>query len=292
MAAQAELERLEHELRDERRSRRTREEEAIADAASARKTAEGAAAQLQQAEAAAQAADARATREARRAQQLEEDVRALRAEVEAGRAAPPTLPVDELRALEQAADVARELSTAMNGLARRVKNAARAATPAKPRTKAATPRAPARRSTPDLPPGVVADSATGAEAMLRTTGVMLVVDGYNVAKRAWPDATPSDQRERLALALAALHTRTGCSSTVVFDGDATGASVPVLRRRGLRVLFSAPGEEADDVVVREIAQLPKRVPVIAASSDAWVREHAEKEGAVVIGAETLLAVAR
>jgi predicted RNA-binding protein with PIN domain len=60
----------------------------------------------------------------------------------------------------------------------------------------------------------------------------------------------------------------------------------------LRVLFSAAGEEADDVVVREITQLPKRVPVIVASSDAWVREHAEKEGAVVIGATTLLAVAR
>jgi predicted RNA-binding protein with PIN domain len=128
---------------------------------------------------------------------------------------------------------------------------------------------------------------------LRTSGVLLVVDGYNVAKRAWPDATPGDQRERLALALAALHTRLGCSSTVVFDGDATGgAVVPVLRRRGLRVLFSAAGEEADDVVVREVAKQPKRVPVVVASSDAWVREHAEREGAVVIAADTLLAVAR
>jgi predicted RNA-binding protein with PIN domain len=169
--------------------------------------------------------------------------------------------------------------------------------PARPspagKNKRGTPRAPARRATPDLPSGMVADSSTGLDAMLRTTGLTLVVDGYNVAKRAWPDATPGDQRERLALALAALHARTGCSSTVVFDGDAAGgASVPVLRRRGLRVLFSAAGEEADDVVVREVARLPKRVPVVVASSDAWVREHAEKEGAVVVGAGTLLAVAR
>jgi predicted RNA-binding protein with PIN domain len=154
-------------------------------------------------------------------------------------------------------------------------------------------KAPARRVSPELPAGVVSDSATGADAMLRTDGVTLIVDGYNVAKRAWPEATPSDQRERLALALAALHARTGCSSTVVFDGDAAGgASVPVLRRRGLRVLFSAAGEEADDVVVREVERLPKRVPVVVASSDAWVREHAEREGAVVIGADTLLAVAK
>jgi predicted RNA-binding protein with PIN domain len=60
----------------------------------------------------------------------------------------------------------------------------------------------------------------------------------------------------------------------------------------LRVLFSAAGEDADDVVVREVARLPKRVPVVVASSDAWVREHAEKEGAIVIASNTLLAVAR
>jgi predicted RNA-binding protein with PIN domain len=57
-------------------------------------------------------------------------------------------------------------------------------------------------------------------------------------------------------------------------------------------LFSAAGEEADVVVVREVERLPKRVPVVVASSDAWVREHAEQEGAVVVGAGTLLAVAR
>jgi predicted RNA-binding protein with PIN domain len=85
----------------------------------------------------------------------------------------------------------------------------------------------------------------------------------------------------------------GCSSIVVFDGDSTGAaSVPVIRRRGLKVLFSDAGEEADDVVVREVARLPKRVPVVVASSDAWVREHSEEQGAVVIAADTLLAVAR
>jgi predicted RNA-binding protein with PIN domain len=139
----------------------------------------------------------------------------------------------------------------------------------------------------------VADSAAGADAMLRTNGVTLVVDGYNVAKRAWPDASPSEQRERLAMALTALHARTKCSSTVVFDGANSAAEpVPVLRRRGLRVLFSAAGEEADDVVVREVAKLSKRVPVVVASSDAWVREHAEKEGAVVISSATLLTVLR
>jgi hypothetical protein len=186
--------------------------------------------------------------------------------------------------------VARQLAGTIDDIARRT------ATSAAPRTsskqgRGAAPRAPARRVAPDLPPGVVADSAGGAEAMLRTEGITVIVDGYNVAKRAWPDATPGDQRERLALALAALHTRLGCSSIVVFDGDSTTGPAGI-RRRGLRVLFSGADEEADDVVVREVNRLPKRIPVVVASSDAWVREHAEKNGAVVIGADTLLAITR
>jgi predicted RNA-binding protein with PIN domain len=293
MAAQAELERVERELREERKARRGREEEAIADAAAARRTADGLIAQLEQSNAAVAAAEARAAREARRAQELEADVRKLRAELESARSAQPALPATDLRALQHAADAAKQLSSTLDDVARRAKSL-RATSGTQPASRARSRgKAPARRVSPELPAGVVSDSATGADAMLRTDGVTLIVDGYNVAKRAWPEATPSDQRERLALALAALHARTGCSSTVVFDGDAAGgASVPVLRRRGLRVLFSAAGEEADDVVVREVERLPKRVPVVVASSDAWVREHAEREGSVVIGADTLLAVAK
>jgi predicted RNA-binding protein with PIN domain len=297
MAAQTELERVEGELRDERRARRAREEDAEADVAAARRTAEGATAQLAQANAATAAAEGRATREARRAQDLERDLRAARDELDRVRAQGVGLAGDDARALAGAADAARKLAATLDGVAKRASVAAEGpARGAGRRSKAApsaAPRAPARRTSPTLPAGMVADSAPGAEAMLRTPGVALVVDGYNVAKRAWPDATPGDQRERLALALAALHARTGASSTVVFDGDAAGgATVPVLRRRGLKVLFSEAGEEADDVVVREVARLPKRVPVVVASSDAWVREHAEQAGAVVIAAATLLAVAR
>ncbi len=290
MAAQTELERVERELRDERKARRGREEEAIAEAAAARRTADGLAAQLEQAQAGVVAAESRATREARRAQELEADVRALRAELEALRAAQPALAPSDLRALEQAANAAAKLSSTLLDVAQRARTA-RATDTATP-TRRGRGKAPARRATPELPAGVVADSPAGLDAMLRTEGVALVVDGYNVAKRAWPDAAPSEQRERLAHALAALHARTGCTSTLVFDGDAAGGSVPVLRRRGLRVLFSGAGEEADDVVIREVEALPKRVPVIVASSDAWVREHAEHQGAVVVGADTLLAVAR
>ena len=51
------------------------------------------------------------------------------------------------------------------------------------------PPAPTRRAAPNLPPGVVANSPMGVEAMLATPDVVLIVDGYNIAHRAWPHAT-------------------------------------------------------------------------------------------------------
>jgi hypothetical protein len=46
------------------------------------------------------------------------------------------------------------------------------------------------------------------------------------------------------------------------------------------------------VIVREVAGLSNRIPVIVASSDAEVRADAEREGALVVSSATLLSVLR
>jgi predicted RNA-binding protein with PIN domain len=127
--------------------------------------------------------------------------------------------------------------------------------------------------------------------MLRTRGVVLVVDGYNVSMAGWPGASAAEQRDLLVSGLSALHLRLRCDSVAVFDGaDVEGVQPP--RRPGVRIVFSAAGEGADPVVVREAAGPAPGVPVVVASSDAWVRRESERTGAVVVPGPTLLEVLR
>jgi predicted RNA-binding protein with PIN domain len=60
----------------------------------------------------------------------------------------------------------------------------------------------------------------------------------------------------------------------------------------VRTVFSTDGEKADPVVVREVERLPGATPAIVASSDGWVREHAEAAGATVVSAASLLEILR
>ena len=148
-----------------------------------------------------------------------------------------------------------------------------------------------RRARPNLPSGLIADTAGGAEAMLRSGPLLLVVDGYNVSKTAWSGTTLAVERESLVRALQGLHLTSGVDVLVVFDGDGTPAFSKT-NRPGVRVVFSPPGEEADSVVVETVAAMPLATAVVVASSDRWVREHAETFGAVVISAATLVSVLR
>ncbi|MGH9009308.1 MAG: NYN domain-containing protein [Acidimicrobiia bacterium] len=103
------------------------------------------------------------------------------------------------------------------------------------------------------------DHPAAIEAMIRTPGVAVIIDGYNVSMLAWPDAKAAEQRDRLCDALAEFQLRFRCEVTVVFDG-AEVPGVRPMRRRGLRIVFSAAGQEADEVVVGEVMFRPRRCP--------------------------------
>ena len=137
------------------------------------------------------------------------------------------------------------------------------------------------------------DSPEAAEHLVRMSGTVLVVDGYN-ASLAWRPTLPiGEQRRRLVDALEELATRTKSDVHVVFDGVEPAQPVTSAGpRRLVRARFSPPDVEADEIVVGLVDDLPAHRPVVVASNDRAVREDAERRGANVISVSQLMAVLR
>lgn len=134
--------------------------------------------------------------------------------------------------------------------------------------------------------GGVADLAT-LDRLLTLPAVHLIVDGYNVTKTGYPELPLADQRDRLAHRLAALASRTGAEVTVVFDG-ADVLSVPAAGPRGVRVLFSEAGVQADDVIRALVDAEPQGRQLIVATSDRAVMSSVRQHGAYTVASDVLL----
>lgn len=149
-----------------------------------------------------------------------------------------------------------------------------------------------RRRPTALPPGTFDDSAEAADHLVRTVGVRILVDGYNVTKSARPELSLSEQRRWLVDAVVELAARTGARIELVFDGADERSSAPadLGRRQGVQVRYTAEGVEADDLLLELVGQIPPTVPVVVASDDRRVRDGARHRGANVVSTLQLLTV--
>jgi predicted RNA-binding protein with PIN domain len=287
--AQQDVTRLEEQLRTERHARREREGRAERDLDAARRSRGEAEAIVAKAAATTEESEARLERESARAREAERRVRELRRELaDRDEVESPARPVaaPDPTALADAARAAHRLASSLDRLLHAAHAAELPPPPVAPPAGRET-----RRARVPRPPGLETDTVPALDAMLRTRGVMLVVDGYNVSMRGWRDARPADQRESVLGAVERLHLRLRCDVIVVFDGSDV-ESLPPRRRAGVRVVFSAADEDADPIVIREVEALAVSRPALVASSDRWVHDHAEAVGATVVSADTLLALLR
>lgn len=133
-----------------------------------------------------------------------------------------------------------------------------------------------------------AESPALLEQLLAMPRSRLIVDGYNVSKRAWPSSSLEAQRNRLAGGLAALVARTGAETTLVFDAAETDHRPPVVAPRGVRVLYSPRGVIADDVVRDLVAVEPAGRVVVVVTADRAVADDVARTGARVVDPDALL----
>ncbi|MCW2494370.1 NYN domain-containing protein [Jatrophihabitans sp.] len=133
------------------------------------------------------------------------------------------------------------------------------------------------------------DDAAGLERLLGLPQAHLIVDGYNVTKSGYGELPLVDQRNRLTAALATVRGRSGVEVTVAFDGGPRPAAQP-RAPRGVRVLFSAQDEIADDLIRRLVAAEPPGRPVIVVTSDQQIVTDVRAAGAWTVPSAVLLAL--
>jgi len=123
-----------------------------------------------------------------------------------------------------------------------------------------------------------ANDTIALDRLLALPNVHVIIDGYNVTKTGYGDLTLAEQRNRLIGTVAALVAQRGVETTVVFDGGERPPAQPAVPR-GVRVLFSAPDEIADDLIRRLVANEPAGRPVLVVTSDRQVVMDTARHGA-------------
>ncbi len=158
--------------------------------------------------------------------------------------------------------------------------------------KGGSPKARRRQRQPlAVPGGLYGDSEAAATHLLRAPDVVVLIDGYNVAKLGWPALALERQRTVCIEAAENLARRWGTLLHIVFDG-ATIVGASADRRRLVRVSYSPEGVTADDVLRSEVTALDVDRPVIVVTNDQAVLTDVRAAGANTISSDTFLALAR
>lgn len=175
------------------------------------------------------------------------------------------------------------LQNAAQGLRRELALPASIALPADlvaDETRPAEPGVPGR-GLPDDDPALI-------DRLLAMPRAHLLVDGYNVTKTGYGTRPLADQRSKLLTDLEGLASQTKAEITCVFDGAEVDAPVPPAGTRRVRVLFSRPGQTADELIIRLVRAEPQGRPLAVVTSDKEIVTAVRRERARPVPSVLLL----
>lgn len=192
--------------------------------------------------------------------------------------------------LDTAKTTARELRHELT----RVKSATSVTSPAKkPATRRSAAPVPTRRARLAVPKGRLAEDPKTLTEWLSVPDVVLLIDGYNVAKAegGFGDLRLDTQRNRLQQEVGILARRHNVKVTVIFDGSETPPGTSRRARGPVEVEYSRPDEIADDHLIAKLEGLPKH-PVVVATNDKELQHRAARLGATIATSNQLLGLIR
>lgn len=201
------------------------------------------------------------------------------------------------RALEKAEaqrDGARKEVKELRRELARSASEAKALTPARPRAVEKKRTSSSKKRTPlRVPKGRLGDDPATLERWLARDDVMLLIDGYNVAKAdgGYEDLQLEAQRERLVDAVFTVAKMTNTETIVVFDAQRVPGRRTRRSRRPVVVEWSKPGQIADDYIVERLEELPQ-APVVLVTNDKELQERGRALDATIATSQQLLALLR
>ncbi len=141
-----------------------------------------------------------------------------------------------------------------------------------------------------IPGGELADSPKATRHLLARSDVVMIVDGCNVALGREASGALADRREDLLNALDAHRSRYGTRVVVIFDGDAYAAGGG--RNTRIRIVFTDADVIADDLIVKEVLELPDDQAVVVVTDDQGLRSRLRPLGADVVGVGAMWSLLR
>ena len=144
-----------------------------------------------------------------------------------------------------------------------------------------------------VPKGRMEDDPATLDEWLENENVMLLVDGYNVAKAdgGFGDLELERQRERVVLGVNNLARRKKVYGIIVFDGSDVAGGTARQPRGPISVEYSKKDETADDHLIALLESLPPQ-PIVLVTNDRELQDRAAAYGATIARSFQLLSLIR
>lgn len=307
----SDVKRLEEELRDERRTRRVKEQRLEVQVANLQKQVDSNDEVTERLKEGKERVNSRLEQEASRAHELEkrlkmaqneasaksEKISNLQNQLASALSSDMELSYEDLQKLILAQKNAEEISATILKIMNKTRNILSQSSSTGTQINSGSISQPKEivkdepKRTPVLvPPGLTLENSESLKKIFSQKDLIVLIDGYNISLNAFGDLSLELQRERVVSCATNVESRFHPSCVIVFDGQSEGTRGRIQSK--VHIVFSPAGVTADDVIIERIRVTPKEFPVLVVTSDRNLAARAKGLGCETISSQSFVNVAK